>query len=88
MRLGPAAVAREGARDGMSYPANARTKSHVLRKGRNPTAAPPAILGVAVPGHGQDRQQHEPGIPLPGRHGCGRNTQIAAGSEAVARTPR
>src|SRR5580704_17124147 len=45
-------------------------------------------LGVATPGHGQDRRQHETGIALAASHDGGRNTQIAAGSEAVARTPR
>jgi hypothetical protein len=54
--------------------------------GRNSDGAP--LLIARIPGHGQDRRQHEGGIPLTAGHNCGRNTQMAAGSAAVARTPR
>jgi hypothetical protein len=54
--------------------------------GRNSDAAPYLIASIA--GHGQDRRQHEGGIPLAAGYNCGRNTQMAAGSGAVARTPR
>ena len=48
----------------------------------------PVGQGVAGPGHGQDRREHEAGIPVASGHDGGLNTQIAAGSAAVARTPR
>ena len=54
--------------------------------GRNGDGAP--FLIASIPGHGQDRRQHEGGIPLAAGHNCGRNTHMAAGSAAVARTPR
>ena len=43
---------------------------------------------LAPASHDQERRQRQPGIVRAAAHGCGRNTQIAAGSLAPARTPR
>ena len=51
---------------GRVYPASARTKSQVLRKGRNPSAAPPAIRPVQSPCLGfPEPLQREPATARP-----------------------